>query len=119
MVRIPQHSEFGRLNDLNIFINDLEGVQRKISYWLVDIQECIGNGALAFEELTSERSKLSYNAFASLCHCIDQTIDGVFIGIIAGKEHVKLEAIDSSYWEITGPKEFEDLMRSKYGLYGS
>ncbi len=119
MIRIPQHSTSSGLNDLQSFQEDLEGFQRKIDYWVVKIEECIGHGAVAFEELTAGEAKLSHSAFASLCHCIDQTIDGLFSGVLDGKEIVKLEVVDSSYWEITGSKEFEQIMIEKYGNYDS
>ena len=103
----------------NLFKRTLKGFQRKIDYWVVEIEECIGHGAVAFEELTAGEAKLSHSAFASLCHCIDQTIDGRLSGVVDGKEIVKLKAVDSSYWEITGSKEFEQIMIEKYGNYDS
>ena len=119
MIRIPQHSESGNLNDLQTFHEDLEGILRKVDYWMVEIEEFTGHGSLAFEELTLGGAKLSSKAFSSLCYCIVQTIDGVFSAFIESKQVLKLEAVDSSYWEITGSKEFEKSMLEKYGNYDS
>ena len=119
MIRIPQHSGFGNLNDLQTFQEDLEGIQRKVDYWMVEMEEFTGHGSLAFEELTLGGAKLSSKAFSSLCYCVDQTIDGVFTAFIDNRQVRKLDAVDSRYWEITGSKEFENSMLEKYGNYDS
>ena len=117
MIRIPQHREDDNLNDLPSFIRDLESFQRQVGFWEVKIEECTGHGYLAFEELTSETAELSPKAFETMCLCINQTIDGIFSGIINGKNVVSLVAVDSSFWEITSSIEFEEFMVNKYGLY--
>ena len=117
MIRIPQHCSSGDLNDLQKFIVDLEPVQRQVSYWLVRIEECVGPGSYAFAELTEQCARLSHLAFASLCYCIDQVIDGKFIAYLADREIARLRAIDSTFWEITGSTELERVMLSKYGAY--
>ena len=117
MVRIPQHREDGNLNDLKSFIRDLEPFQRQVDFWEIKIDECIGHGYLAFEELTSEKGRLSPKAFETLCLCINQTIDGLFSGIINGKNVVSLTAVDSTFWEINSSNEFEERMVNKYGIF--
>ena len=117
MIRIPQHRQDEKLNDLNSFIHDLESIQRKVDYWKVSIEECIGSGSQALEELTKNTTKLSPQAFESMCYCISQTIDGEFKAYIGNKEIVSLVAVDSTYWEIDGSEEFEQRMLSKYGEF--
>lgn len=119
MIRIPQHRTDGKLNDLKSFIIDLESIQRQVDYWQVNIDECMGEGSLAFEELTSETTRLSYRAFESLCYCIQQTIDGTFMGYVGETLLIKLEAIDSSFWEISGSEDMEKLFVEKYGEYNA
>jgi hypothetical protein len=117
MIKIPQHTESGRLNDLQRFLEDLDRFQRKVDYWLIELEEFIGEGSIAFEELSRGGAKLSPLGFSSLCQCINQTIDGVFSGFLGDREIIRLMAVDSSYWEITASPEFEDIMLNKYGPY--
>ena len=117
MKQIPQHREDGNLNDLQSFITDLEPFQRKVDYWRVCIDECIGPACAALEELTEQSPRLSHIAFTSLCYSITQTIDGVFEGYLADSLIVKLEAVDSTYWEISSSVEFESYMVGKYGEF--
>ena len=97
MIRIPQHREDEKLNDLQSFIHDLEVVQRQVDYREIEIEECIGSGSLAFEELTSNTAKLYPQAFESMCYCINQTVDGEFKAVIADTVIVSLIAVDSTY----------------------
>ena len=119
MITIRQHGDFKALHDLRDFIRDLEPWQRRVSHWTVQIAECSGPNSLALSELTSQQAmKLSPRAFEDLCYSINQTIDGEFIAYISEKEVLRLLAVDSSYWEITGPEEFEEQILIKYGAYG-
>ena len=117
MITIPQHSSSGALNDLKRFIIDLESIQRKVDFWTVHIDECTGPASVALAELTSSCPQLSPSAFADLCKTVDQTIDGEFVAYLSDHEIVRLRAIDSSFWEISGTREFESHMLSKYGAY--
>jgi len=117
MITIPQHGKAGTLNDLKAFIVDLESLQRKIDFWTIHIEECIGPASIALAELSASNPKLTPLAFASLCYSVDQTIDGEFIAYLGGKEVVRLCVVDSSFWEITGPPDFEAHMLSRYGAY--
>lgn len=118
MVTIRQHGNPGILFDLKDFILDLESWQRRVDYWIIQIEECSAPNGLALAELTSGNpSRLSPVAFSSLCYDMSQTIDGEFVAYIDGREVIRLLAVDSSYWEITGPPEFEKHMLAKYGAY--
>ena len=117
MKRIPQHRKDGELSDLQSFIIDLEPFQRKVSHWVVHIHEYIGPGSEAFEELTKNSPRLSHTAFASMCYCINQTVDGIFEAKVSSKTVVCLDAVDSTYWEITSSSEFESYMVKKYGEF--
>jgi hypothetical protein len=119
MVTIRQHGDSGELFDLQAFAADLEPFRRSLDYWTVNIEECIGQAAPALVELTSNSPRVSPQAFDGLRGLIDQTIDGEFVGYQDGREVVRLLAIDSSCWEISGPPEFETAMLTKYGAYKS
>ena len=117
MIRIPQHRSDAKLNDLRSFIIDLEAFQREVDYWRVRIQDCIAESSLVLEELTAQTAKLSHKGFENMCYCIQQTVDGVFEGIVDDKVVVKLVAVDSTYWEISAPIELERQILAKYGEY--
>jgi hypothetical protein len=117
MVTVRQHGSPGVLYDLKDFIVDLEAFQRQVSHWIVRIDQCTRPASVALEELTAKGAKVSYRAFESLCCAVFQTIDGVFVGYAGDREVVRLVAVDSSFWEITGPHAFEQAMLAKYGEY--
>jgi hypothetical protein len=119
MVRIRQHGESDALYDLRSFVEDLEFVRRVLDYWTVRFDEVYCKAAPALEELTSNSPRLSPRAFEGLCDLIEQTIDGEFVAYRGDREVLRLVAVDSSYWEISGPPEFEDAMLRKYGAYKS
>ncbi|MBK8286818.1 MAG: hypothetical protein IPK97_19225 [Ahniella sp.] len=119
MITIRQHGDYRTLHDLKDFILDLEPWQRRVSHWTIQIAECSGPNCLALSELTSRQSQqISPRAFEDLCQSINQTIDGEFVAYIGTKEVLRLPAVDSTYWEISGPPEFEERMLSRYGAYG-
>lgn len=116
MITIPQHGSAGELFDMNLFLSDVDALTR-VDSWLVTIQECQGEGALAFEERTKNQTKISDAEFRREYRGIYQTIDGSFTALFEEKEQCRLDAIDSSYWEIYGSPEFEAHMLGKYGTY--
>lgn len=117
MVRIRQHGAGGELFDLNILIEDVEALI-PVDEWQVCVSECLGIGAADVEALGVSRSGLvTSEDLRTLYKNIHQTIDGEFIGLRAGKECFRLVAVDSSYWEVFGPSEFEAAVLLKYGAY--
>ena len=62
--------------------------------------------------ISAEQLRVAYQG-------IYQTFDGSFVGLKSGKELFRLDAVDSSFWEVSGPMEFEAHMVQKYGLYRS
>ncbi|TAG27837.1 MAG: hypothetical protein EAZ37_03740 [Burkholderiales bacterium] len=118
MVTIPQHGENGELYDLKAFVYDLAPFL-SFESWSVRVDQCAGNAALAIEELTSSMPTISQQAFESLAVAIHQTIDGEFIAYRDNKEILRLVAVDSSFWEISGNEKIEKMMLEKYGAYGN
>lgn len=117
MVLIRQHGNLGELFDMNTFFTDFE-ILRHIEEWKVSIQECLGEGALAIENRSSKEAiLLTYQELREIYRGIYQTIDGSFVGIFQGLERCRFEAIDSSFWKVSGPVELESQMVEKYGAY--
>lgn len=117
MVRIRQHGADGELFDLNTFIGDVDALI-SVDEWQVSVSECLGDGATDVEALGVSRPGLvASKDLRALYEHVYQTIDGEFIGLRAGKECCRLVAVDSSYWEIVGPVEFEANFLLKYGPY--
>jgi hypothetical protein len=85
---------------------------------MVRIDECTCPNALALMELTSKGPcRISPLAFSGICLNMHQKIDGEFVAYVGEMEVIRLLAFDSSYWEITGPADFEREMLLKYGAY--
>src|SRR5437868_4118847 len=118
MVRIRQHGATGELFDMSSFLGDVDAFF-SIDAWKVHIFECMGQGCLEVEERTAEEPTLSDVEFRRMYSGIHQTIDGSFVGLTQGYEKCRLEAIDSSYWEVTGTPDFEAPMAKTYGTYGA
>ncbi|HEX8609959.1 MAG TPA: hypothetical protein VF800_01555 [Telluria sp.] len=117
MVRIRQHGAGGELFDLNMLIADVDALI-KVDEWQVSVSECLGDGAADVEALGVSRSGLiASEDLRNLYKHVYQTIDGEFTGLRAGKESCRLVAVDSSYWEVFGPSEFEAAVLLKYGPY--
>ena len=117
MVLIRQHGSPGELFDMNTFFTDFESL-RLIEEWQVSVQECLGEGALSIEKRSSQEAMLlTSRELRESYRGIYQTIDGSFVGISQGREHCRLEAIDSSFWEVSGSVELEAQMVERYGAY--
>lgn len=117
MVRIQKHGANGELFDLNAFLADLDTLC-PAEEWEVSVGECLGDGAAEVESFGfSKPSLVTTEHLRTLYRNVYQTIDGEFIGYRGGKEHCRFVAVDSSYWEIVGPPDFEAAFALKYGLY--
>ena len=118
MVTIRQHGDGGVLFDIVDFLADIDRFVRPDA-WHVTIDECMGHRALELERLTKGGRRMSDREFRTHYRGIRQTIDGRFLGLRRRKRVFWLEAVDSSYWEVTGPTAFESHMLAKYGGYVS
>jgi hypothetical protein len=117
MVRIRQDGADGEFIDLNTLIGDVDALI-PVDEWQVSVSECLGNGAADMEALGVSRPGLvASQDLRALYKHVYQTIDGEFIGLRAGKECCRLVSVDSSYWEVFGPPEFEAAFLLKYGPY--
>jgi hypothetical protein len=85
--------------------------------WKIRIAWCSGEGAEEIEQLSANTCLLSDGEFRQIYRGIFQTIDGVFTLHTSGSQVAQLKAVDSTYWEIEGPEEFESHMLNKYGAF--
>ncbi|MFC3147806.1 hypothetical protein [Piscinibacterium candidicorallinum] len=114
MVTIRQHSTAGELIDFNTLLPDVEAFC-SVDEWVVQVDECIGIGAREIEAQTaSEPAVLRPDELRAWYGGVLQTIDGSFIGVCQGEECCRLTAVDSSFWEVSGPPDFEAHMKGKY-----
>jgi hypothetical protein len=117
MVQIRQHGPNGELFDITSFLGDIDHFFC-VDQWRVRVWECVGKEAIQVEPLTAEEQTLSDRDFRAMYRGVHQTIDGSFVALAGGHERCRLEAVDSSFWEITATPEFEAHMMAKYGRYG-
>lgn len=119
MILIRQHGRDGELFDLNAFLDDVAELC-PVEQWRVCVQVCLGKGSREIEAMSFPQSTLiCAEQLRDAYRGIYQTFDGSFVGFKSGKELFRLEAVDSSFWEVSGPMEFEAHMLKKYGLYRS
>ena len=117
MVRIRQHGDNGELYDLNEFLKDI-ALLCPLDEWHVSVSECLGQCADDVEAIgASEPASISNDTLCTLYRNIYQTIDGEFVGFRSGNEILRLLAVDSSYWELTGPSDLEAALVRKCGPY--
>jgi len=116
MVRIKQHGPTRGLFDINDFLGDIDW-HFDVDEWQVEIACCVGEGAGNIESLTALGRRFSDTQFRAMYRGIFQTIDGRFLLYSGGKRIARLEAVDSSYWEIESTAAFEQNMLGKYGAY--
>lgn len=116
MVRIRQHGDDQVLFDMVGFLADIDKFVRPDT-WEIDIHDCLGVRAPEIEEWSASGLTLTDPAFRSLYAGIYQTIDGTFVGLSNGQKVIELKAIDSTFWEMSGPPDFEAHMLSTYGAW--
>ena len=116
MVTIRQHGSGGELFDIATFLADIDKFVRPDT-WHITIDQCTGDRALEIEQTSSSGLALSDGAFRSLYCGICQTIDGRFVGLVDEAPIFELLAVDSSFWEVTGPPAFEAHMLATYGAW--
>ena len=118
MICISQHGPAGTLFDLNAFLDDVAAFV-DVDQWQVSVEQCLGENALRIEAQTFPEPALFDPAeLRALYRGIYQTIDGLFTGLRDGRPQCELVAVDSSFWEVSGPPQFEAHMQHKYGLHG-
>lgn len=115
MVRIRQHGTQGELFDVAAFLADVDRFVAPDA-WRIAVDECLGDRAPEIEQIAAT-TKLSDSEFRALYNGIHQTIDGRFAGFRTDELLCELVAVDSSYWEISGPGEFEAHMLKTYGAW--
>ena len=116
MVTIRQHGNRGELFDISSFLNDIDRFARPDT-WRIVIDQCRGDRAEEIEKLSSSGYSVTESSFRSLYRGIDQTIDGHFVGLRDGKPLFELLAVDSSFWKVSGPPDFESHMLATYGAW--
>jgi hypothetical protein len=116
MVIIRQHGTNNELFDISRFLADVDRFVQ-LDTWHITIDECMGDRALEIEQLTASGLSISDGEFRAFYRGIHQTIDGHFIGLAGGEHVLELLAVDSSFWEVTGPPLFESHMLASYGAY--
>ena len=116
MVKVRQHGSNNELFDISVFLSDIDELARPDT-WHIRVDQCIGDRAAEIEQLSSTGYSLSDSAFRSLYQGIHQTIDGCFIGLVDGERLFELQAVDSTFWEVTGSPGFESHMLAKYGAW--
>ncbi|KRG40428.1 hypothetical protein ARC20_01410 [Stenotrophomonas panacihumi] len=113
MIRIPQHAN-GRLIDFNDLLAEVDRFLR-VDHWRFQVSECLGDGADAIEERSWDGEVLGDAELRALYRGIYQTINGRFVGHQAGQPVCELEAVDSSFWTVSGPAGLEDRLRDLHG----
>lgn len=116
MVKIAQHSASGSLNDVARFLADVDRFF-VVERWRLQVEWCLGEGADEIEKCTAGELELTDSEFRELYKGIYQTVDGRFTLLSNGEALGELLAVDSSYWEVSGPSAFESHMLAKYGPY--
>jgi hypothetical protein len=116
MVIIRQHGPSGEVFDISRFLADIDRFVQPDT-WHITVDWCLGHRALEIEQLTASGLSIPDKEFRSLYRGIYQTIDGQFVGFAAGEPVFRLLAVDSSFWEVTGPPAFELHMLTTYGAW--
>lgn len=114
MIKIRQHGHNQELFDMNLFKGDIEKFYA-IEEWEIQIDWCSGERAQEIEKMSAQPVRIQNSEFWRLYTGIYQTIDGSFSGLVNGVESCKLKAVESSFWEVSGSKEFEEHMKLTYG----
>ena len=116
MISIRQHGDFEELFDMVIFKGDIERFF-VVEEWEIQIDWCLGERAQEIEKISTKPARIKNLEFWQLYAGIYQTVDGCFSGLINGFERCRLQAVDSSFWNISGSIEFEKHMECMYGTY--
>lgn len=117
MIRVKQHADDRSLNDLNRFLAVVDSYFT-VDHWIVADLEILGENALAIEQRCGVGIRLADSDFREMYRGIIQTIWGRFGIEQKGKIVAQLDAIDSSYWEVTSADPaFETFMKARFGEY--
>ncbi|MCY1305370.1 hypothetical protein D9M71_351420 [compost metagenome] len=116
MITIRQHGDNGELFDMVIFKSDIEKFFT-IEEWEIQVDWCLGELAQEIEKISAKPTRIKNLEFWQLYAGIHQTVDGCFSGLIKEIEYCKLQAVDSSFWNVSGSIEFEKHMENMYGPY--
>lgn len=99
------------------FIDDIEKYF-EVSEWVIEIEWCIGNIATQIERSYQKPLSYSTKGLRSVYGQLTQTVDGTVTAYSNASVVVRLQAVDSSYWEICSANSaFLDFMTSTYGAY--
>ena len=113
MVRVRQHGDDGQLFDMPAFLPVVEQSLQP-EEWLLDIEWCTGESADTLQGLSPEEL-VPHSTLVSLVSGLRQTIDGTYRCIRSGQPVAELRAVDSSFWEVSGPQQFEAEMLALCG----
>lgn len=116
MVRIPQHGGNNELFDIARFLFDIDRLAPPDT-WHIAVEWCVGERAAEIEQLTQLGCFMADADFRSIYAGVRQTIDGRFIGLRDEERLFELVAVDSSFWEVSGPESFEAHMLASYGAW--
>jgi hypothetical protein len=114
MIRIPQHARNGKWVDLNDLLPDLDRFV-SVHRWNIHVRDCQGSGSTEIEDRSWPEVEMDDAEFRALYRGIYQTIDGRFTALRDGVPVCVLEAVDSTFWVITGPPGLEAHLRDIHG----
>ena len=117
MVTIRQHGNRQELFDIARLLADIDRFVPPDA-WHVAVEWCVGERATEIERMTASGRLMSDAEFRSIYSGVRQTIDGRFTGLRNEAPLFELVAVDSSFWEVTGPQSFESHMLNTYGAWG-
>lgn len=117
MKRIRQHGPDEELFDMTNFI-PVVVEHHPVTHWIAVIRWALAHSGEKSESASIENERYSTKGLMTLYEDIYQTIDGTLTAFNGEEALVRLEAVDSSYWEITSDNEaFLDAMEKSFGMY--
>jgi hypothetical protein len=117
MRRIRQHGPNKELFDIADLV-PLVVEHRSITHWVANIEWALARSGEKSDSSAIQNQRYSTKGLLSLYQDIYQTVDGIIIAFDGDEEVVRLEAVDSSYWEVTADDEaILDSVERAFGLY--
>ena len=115
--RVNQHGKDGQLYDISEFLEIVDQFYI-VKRWKIEIEWCQGENALAIEKQSSGGLELPDDKFRNMYSGIFQTIDGWFEAYGNDGLLVRLEAVDSSFWEVSSHNmDFLATLEHEMGVY--
>ena len=95
------------------------GERAAAARWVCSVEECIGvedNASYRLEEQYNNPAGVSGTRLCELAEGTRQVIDGIFEAFedVESSPWIKLEAVDSTYWEVTAADAVLDQFRFRF-----